>query len=186
MLPELSEIKHLRQKLNISQKNLGEILNISQSTISRIENGTMDPPYSKIKLIFDFLENEKMKHKKSKTTAKDVMTIKILSITPNSTLNDAVKLMNENKISQLPVLDKDQNIGSITSKKIQKYIIKNPELINVNISHILELSFPEIEPDWSIKSISNLLINYSAVLVKENRKFIGIITDADILKFTSK
>jgi len=35
-------------------------------------------------------------------------------------------------------------------------------------------------------NVSNLLIKYPAVLVKENNIFIGIITDADFLKLTSK
>ena len=51
---------------------------------------------------------------------------------------------------------------------------------------IIELPFPEVEKNWNAKDISNLLIKYSAVLVKENNKFIGIITDADFLKLTSK
>ena len=55
VLPDSSEIRNLRKSLNISQKELGEILSISQSTISRIENGTMDPPYSKFKVIYEFL-----------------------------------------------------------------------------------------------------------------------------------
>ena len=42
-LPDLSHIKYLRKSLNISQKELGEKLSIPQSTISRIENTTMDP-----------------------------------------------------------------------------------------------------------------------------------------------
>ncbi|GAI92067.1 unnamed protein product, partial [marine sediment metagenome] len=54
VVPNLSRIKYLRKKLNISQKELGEKLDISQSTISRIENGDMDPPYSKAKKIIEF------------------------------------------------------------------------------------------------------------------------------------
>jgi len=50
-LPELSEIRTLRKSLDISQKELGDKLLIPQSTVSRIENGTMDPPYSKVKKI---------------------------------------------------------------------------------------------------------------------------------------
>ena len=49
-LPDLTKIKELRKKLYISQKELGQKLGIQQSTISRIENGTIDPPYSKYTL----------------------------------------------------------------------------------------------------------------------------------------
>ena len=55
--PHLTEIRYLRKKLGITQNDLGEKLNIPQSTISRIENGSIDPPYSKIKLINSLSRN---------------------------------------------------------------------------------------------------------------------------------
>ena len=78
LLPDFSQIKNLRKRLNISQKELGEKLQISQSTISRIENGTMDPPYSKFKIIYEFLENERRSRKRSKKHAEDILTPKII------------------------------------------------------------------------------------------------------------
>ena len=90
--------------------------------------------------------------------------------------------MNKHNISQLPIINKKQNLGSITAKKIQKVITDHPDMINAMIDVIKELPFPEIEKDWDIKRISNLLTNYSAVLVKENGEYTGIITDADLLK----
>ncbi|MFW9969950.1 MAG: CBS domain-containing protein [Candidatus Odinarchaeota archaeon] len=186
ILPALVEIKHLRKKLNISQKELGNILNIPQSTISRIENGTIDPPYSKLKKIYEYLENERKTREKSKNHAEDIMIKNIISISPRSTIKKAIALMNEHEISQLPILEKNQNVGSITSKKIQKYIIDHPELINKDVSLIKELPFPEIDKNWSIKDISDLLLKYSAVLVKKNNDYIGIITDSDVLRLSNK
>ena len=92
--------------------------------------------------------------------------------------------MNKHKVSQIPILEDGKNLGSITSKKIQKIIIDNPDLINAEIDLIKELPFPEIEDDWDIKDVSNLLTTYSAVLVKKNNKYIGIIADADLLQIS--
>jgi len=181
-LPDLSQIKYLRKSLNISQKELGEKLSIPQSTISRIENITMDPPYSKFKLIYEFLENERISRKRSKKHAEDIMSKNIISIKRQSTIKEAVELMTKHDISQIPILDNNQNFGSITSKSIQKHITDKPELLTADLELIKELPFPEVEKNWSVKDISNLLIKYPALLVKENKKFIGIITDADFLK----
>ncbi len=134
ILPSLNDIKRLRKKLNISQKELGEELNIPQSTISRIENGTIDPPYSKLKKIFEFLEIQRRTREKSKKHAEDIMVKEIKSIRSDSTIRNAVALMNEYGISQLPIIEDNQNLGSITSKKIQKYITDNPEIINIDVS----------------------------------------------------
>ncbi|MHA1534479.1 MAG: CBS domain-containing protein [Promethearchaeota archaeon] len=185
-LPDSSKIKTLRKSLNISQKELGEKLNITQSTISRIENGTIDPPYSKFKLIYEFLENERIARKQSIKHAVDILTPEIIFINPHSTVKEAVKLMTKYNISQIPIIEDNHNYGSITAKKIQKYITDDPIILNLKVTDIKELPFPEVEKNWNVKDISNLLINYSAVLVKEDKKFIGIITDSNFLKLTSK
>lgn len=186
ILPSLRSIKRLRKKLNISQNELGNILNIPQSTISRIENETIDPPYSKLRKIYEYLEKERRMREKSTKHAEDIMIKNIISINPNSTIKKAISLMNEHEISQLPILENNQNLGSITSKKIQKYIIDHPEIINKDVSLIKELPFPEVDKNWNIKDISDLLLKYPAVLVKQDKKYIGIITDSDLLKLSNK
>jgi predicted transcriptional regulator len=114
------------------------------------------------------------------------MSREVISISPGSTIRDAVELMNDHGYSQLPLLENKNNFGSITSKKIQKSITENPEILGVDISLIKELPFPEIDENWNVKDISDLLNRYSAVLVKdEQHNFVGIITDADFLKLTS-
>jgi len=184
--PSLSEIKRKRKKLNISQKELGLLCGIPQSTISRIENDTIDPPYSKVKKIFTHLKKERIAQKKYKKHAKDIMTRRIISIKPGSSIRDAVELMNKHGYSQLPLLSNNDNFGSITSKKIQKYITDNPTMLGADVSLIKELPFPEVEENWNVKDISDLLVKYSAVLVKdEKHNIVGIITDADFLKLTS-
>jgi len=186
VLPDFPQIRSLRKSLNISQKELGEKLNISQSTISRIENGTMDPPYSKFKQIYEFLENERISRKRSTKHAVDILTSEIIFINPQSTVREAVELMTKYNISQIPILENNYNYGSITSKKIQKYITDDPIILNLKVTDIKELPFPEVEKNWNVKDISSLLLNYSAVLVKDDKEYIGIITDSNFLKLTSK
>ncbi len=186
ILPSLSNIKRLRKKLNITQKELGEELNIPQSTISRIENGTIDPPYSKVKRIYEYLENQRKIREKSKKHAEDIMVETIISIKSHSTIRKAVDLMNEYEISQLPIIENNQNLGSVTSKKIQRYITDTPKVINMDVSLIKELPFPEIDRSWSAKDISDLLLKYPAVLVKEKNVYCGIITDSDLLRLSNK
>lgn len=183
ILPDLKEIKNIRRKLNLTQDDLCEVLKIPQATISRIENGNGNPSFLTVKSIFDYLEHEHLRRKELEKKAENIMTRKIIYIDGKSTIKDAVNLMNTHNLSQIPILEEGKNLGSITTKKIQKAITDNPELMNASVEIIKELPFPEIDKDWDIKGISNLLTNYSAVLVKEYDKYIGIITDADFLKF---
>lgn len=182
ILPELTEIKRLRDKLDINQSELERDLKIPQATISRIERGIGNPSYQTVKKIFDYLEQKRIEKKKSEKQAADIMTHPIIDIDCKSSVKDAINLMNEFKISQIPISSEINYIGSITAKKIQKEIMDHPELLNAEIQLIKELPFPEIEYNWNIKNISNLLLTYPAILVKKDGKYIGIITDADFLK----
>ncbi|TFF85986.1 MAG: CBS domain-containing protein, partial [Promethearchaeota archaeon] len=108
------------------------------------------------------------------------------SISSTSTVKHAVEIMNQQKISQVPIIDNGKNIGSLTAKKIQKLLTENSQFLKMKVIDVKELAFPEVEKNWSTKEISNLLLNYPAVLVKDINSYIGIITDADFLKLTKK
>ena len=113
------------------------------------------------------------------------MTPEIISISSDSKVKDAVSLMNTYNISQIPIIEETgQNTGSLTAKKIQKLITDNPDIINAKVRDVKQLSFPEVEKTWSLQDISKLLSKYPAVLVKENDKYIGIITDSNFLKIS--
>ncbi|MCK4238053.1 MAG: helix-turn-helix domain-containing protein [Candidatus Lokiarchaeota archaeon] len=68
----------MRKKLKLSQKELGIACGISQPIISRIEQGKLDPPYSKAKKIFEYLESLKPNGRKSEKKAKDIMTKEVI------------------------------------------------------------------------------------------------------------
>lgn len=132
-LPDQKAIKVMRKKLKISQKTLGEKTEIPQSTISRIESNAIDPPYSKFKKIYEFLAQENEKKKEKKVRAANIMSKNVYKIDSQSKIKDAIELMNKHKISQVPILENGQNLGSLTSKRIQMHITDNPDLINLNV-----------------------------------------------------
>ncbi|TXT63769.1 MAG: putative transcriptional regulator with C-terminal CBS domain [Promethearchaeota archaeon] len=182
MLPKVIEIKDLRKNLNLSQQDLAEKCGLTQSTISRIESGKIDPPYSKIKLIFDFLQQETSRRKSSTKKITEIMSKKIINISPKDTLKDAITLMSKHNISQLPILENNRNFGSITAKKAQQLIVENPNLNNIDVMSIKELPFPEIDEKWNLRDVSDMLSKYPAILVKKYDSYVGIITDADCLR----
>jgi putative transcriptional regulator len=50
-------VKHVRKKLNLSQKQLAECINVSFATINRWENKRVDPSNLAKKTFYEFCEN---------------------------------------------------------------------------------------------------------------------------------
>lgn len=59
-----------------------------------------------------------------KLTIGDIMTRDPIMVNPETTLRDAAKLMLENKIGGLPVVDGDQLVGIITESDIFRALIE--------------------------------------------------------------
>lgn len=178
MLPELKEIKVRRKELSLTQKELSEKTDVPQSIIAKIENQKISPSYESAKKIFDALGSETKKY----LTAKEIMTKNIISIKEKDKVGKAIQLMNRHGISQLPVLRKGIPIGTVTEKTIVEKIGSGRIESSAKVSELMEECLPIIEAESKIEAVSSLLKYYSAVLVKEKDKLVGIITRTNIIR----
>jgi len=93
-------------------------------------------------------------------TASDVMTKKIITITPEENLSDAVITMLDNNIKRLPVVDEDKLVGILTDGDILRMA---PNLIDSWIKGGSRESEPEV-----IGDVCEICGNYSDNLTKVN------------------
>lgn len=64
----------------------------------------------------------------SKLTIDQVMTTEVLTVTPETTIGEAAKLMLDNKIAGFPVLENDRLVGIITESDIFRLLVEySPE-----------------------------------------------------------
>jgi predicted transcriptional regulator len=186
MLPEIEEIKKRRKNQGLTQKELALLSNVSQSLIAKIESKKVSPSYSVVKRIFETLE--KLERKKE-VTAKEIMSKKVIYVDKNDSIARAVKLMEEHGYSQLPVLHKNQSVGSITERTILDLIANGKNLskvLNLPVEKVMGESFSRISENTPLTVISPLLKYSSAILVTRKDKMVGIITKSDLFKVAQK
>lgn len=176
MVIDLQDIKKIRRKLNITQKQLAKISGVSQSLIAKIESGKMDPSYSNALKIFAAIDNTS---KNSQKCAADVMESRIIYVTENDSLHKAVKLMKEYEISQIPVLIDHKPVGYISESIILQALMEKQ---SEKVKDIMEEAPPTIASTTRITIVSELLKYYQMVLVSSKGKIIGIITRADVIR----
>jgi CBS domain-containing protein len=78
----------------------------------------------------DYARKLILKGKASKETLiKDVMTENPITVTPESTIEDCMKLITDRKIRHLPVMENDKLIGLVSVGDVVKFIIEEQKFI---------------------------------------------------------
>ena len=168
-----------RRKLGITQHKLAKMAGVSQSLVAKIEAGSVDAAYSKIKAIMEALERASLSGER---TAREIMHTGIKSILPSDTLHAASAAMRKLSISQLPVMEDGRVTGSITEASILACFSEKKDIAKIRVSEVMDEAFPNVLPSTPISSVASLLRHHPAVLVLEKGEVAGIITKADILR----
>lgn len=182
MFPDLKDIARRRRHLGLKQSELARAAGVSQSLIAKLEAGTIDSSYTKVKTIFDVLERLEFK---MKVQAEKIVHTEVVSIQRSEPVSEVVRIMKEHGYSQIPVLDGKQSVGSISEKAILRQILAGKELEEISrlpTEKIMEEAFPQINEDAPLSLITRLLQTYSAVLVAKKGAIVGIVTKADLLR----
>jgi len=179
MLPALEIIPERRRKLGLTQSQLAELAGVSQSYIAKLEAGNIEPSYIKVKALFealDRLEQDKQ------PAAGAIMSKNVVSVQKMTTIQESIGIMKQTGYSQLPVLDGEMPIGSLSEGTILDHMLtQKADQPARFVSEIMDDPFPLVAEDAPVSLISSLLKFYAAVLVQRKGTLIGIITKADLL-----
>ena len=182
MLPELDTIASRRRALGLTQTQLAGKAGVSQSYIAKLEAKKIEPAYSKVKSILEVLNALEQGRE---TRAEEIMTREIVSIQQSDLIQRAVEIMWDTGFSQLPVMEGDRPVGSITERTIIDLMTSTEEdgpVTEMPISEIMDDPFPQVGEDAPVSIIAGLLRVYPAVMVHNKSRMTGIVTKADLLK----
>lgn len=112
---------------------------------------------------------------------------KVVAVDPVATVRKALDLIKEHNISQLPVIDKGESVGSVEESELMGAVLENPSLFDAPVSTVMKPAFPKIHIDDSINSaIAPLSKKQPAVLVDEDGKIVGVLTRYDVIEYMSR
>lgn len=94
---------------------------------------------------------------------------------------DILAKMDELGLSQIPVLEDNQSVGSLRENRVLAKVLANRDLLESSVSEVMGPSFPIVDVDASGSEVTQMLQTHSAVLVEEYGHIIGIITRHDVL-----
>jgi cystathionine beta-synthase len=107
----------------------------------------------------------------------------VVSVAPTDTLGTAIERMNRDGISQLPVIEGDAIVGSLTETVILNRLIEHPNAREVPVREVMDKPFPVVPRSLHLDHLSAYLEEGpGAVLVEaEDPGEFDIITKSDLI-----
>jgi cystathionine beta-synthase len=107
----------------------------------------------------------------------------LYTVSKSSKIGEAILLMNREGIDQIPVVEQDQFVGSVSSAGLLEKIIQDPQLQLRQVGDVMDKPMLFIAPDSTLDVLSSLLNKENkAVLVRDEQEKVHIITQHDVLK----
>jgi predicted transcriptional regulator len=183
-------IRQTRKELGLTQTEVGEEAHLSPSQLSRLESAQGNPSYEAVYRVYDVLNSkleepdagELLRWKRHRIGEE----LSFEYVTPDDTCEEVSRLMEKYEISQLPVVENGEAVGSITETDLME---AKGNLEEVSVGEVSGEPFPEVSEEAGVASIRSLLRAYPAVLIKATDKesedavvgrYAGILTRADL------
>jgi len=106
----------------------------------------------------------------------------LLSVQVNSTVRDAIATMNQHSVSQLPVFERDNLVGSISESALFQRTMETPDVLALTVGALMDPPLPTVGRDEEVDEVVKLLKNSPAVLVRDQSQYRGIITRFDVVE----
>jgi cystathionine beta-synthase len=115
---------------------------------------------------------------------KESETPALVSTAPGAPVRQALGLMTLHDVSQLPVMEGDNCVGSVSDWSLSHKSLENPKLLDATVSEVMDSPFPMVASDQPIESVVKLLSKSNpAVLVRRDGSIDGIVTRSDMLRY---
>ena len=106
---------------------------------------------------------------------------RLISVTPDATIGDAMELMNNHGLSQLPVLAEGKSVGSVRDNRVLSLLLDNRDLLQDPVTKVMDVSFPVVDENVEVGRAKMYLKESPAILVEEYGRIVGLLTRHDVL-----
>lgn len=110
----------------------------------------------------------------------------VVAVSPSTAIRQALELITQHNISQLPVIAEGDSVGHISEALIMSQVLENPTILDKPVQELMESPLPVIDAHAGLAAITRLLTRQNpAVLVRRDGELSGIITRYDVLRYVT-
>jgi CBS domain-containing protein len=110
-----------------------------------------------------------------------------ISVLPDTSVLDTLKVMAENNIGSVVIMESGKFLGIITERDYsRKVILKGKSSVDTKVKDIMTTEFPNLSPKDSVEHCMELMTqtNLRYLPVFSDKQFAGIISMSDVIKET--
>ncbi len=108
----------------------------------------------------------------------------LIAVGPQQTAQEAIDLMRENAISQLPVVEEGVCVGAIREITVARILHAHHDPRLIPVRDIMARPMPQVEEHTDLDEVYRLLMaGNSGVVVTRNKQIRGIVTRIDLVDF---
>jgi CBS domain-containing protein len=117
--------------------------------------------------------------------AKDTMNTKVISIRPEATIEEAIRMLLKHDVSGLPVIDDTGRLCGIISEFQLLEVVYDPNLKAAQVQGFMTREVITIDESTLLASVANLFIVHRIrrVPVVRDGKVVGIVSRRDLLRY---
>ena len=111
---------------------------------------------------------------------------RLVFTTPDRTVKQVLSLMNQNNISQIPIIEGGESRGSVKEGALMARVIESPAAFDKAVIHYADPPFPVVNENDPVEHIVRLFTRENeAVLVRSHGVINGILTRFDMIQHMS-
>ncbi len=96
-------------------------------------------------------------------------------------VSEAFQLMSAHSLSQIPIIDDGNCVGSLREGRLMAKLLDNRELLQAPVSEVMDAPFPVVNETVEAERATKYLKHSPAILVEEYGRIVGIITRHDVI-----
>jgi len=106
----------------------------------------------------------------------------LVSLPPNARIGEAIRIMQETDVSQIPIIQDGQVVGNLREDQIIDLLLHTPGRQDAPVEAIMEDAVPEVSGDAPVDEVQRMFVDgRSAVLVRLTGGRRGILTKYDLI-----
>jgi len=134
----------------------------------------------------EWMRNHGFLESRPEVTAEQVVSTRkvsntVISASPDETIGAVIERMTERSISQVPIVDGEDVVGSITESRILNRLVESPSARDEPVRTIMGEPFPIVPSSLHLDHLTSYLEGDTGAVLVERESGYAVVTKSDLI-----